>query len=191
MNRQSQCINDILGSLSSSRWCYNLISKYYENKVAKRSGVPYINHIDEGLVVLNLIDASSVAKDAYCLHPILQDDDYLEENIPLIQHVGIRTVIAVMEYRNVANRGLHCFQVDDPSKIYLGPLQDVHDMLIADKVQNRKDFIAHHLGVHPKSKELDIYFKNWLRALDVTEAQYSTFSSAIDEFKKSKTVINF
>ena len=46
-------------------------------------------------------------------------------------------------------------------------------MLIADKVQNRKDFLKYHYGTHKKSVELDIYFKNWLRALNVTEADYN------------------
>lgn len=152
--------------------CYKLISQYYNNKSAVRSGVPYMNHIDEGLQILAMIGATDVAKDAYCIHPILQDDKSLEENISIVMQVEPRTLITAMEYRNVANRGLHCFQVDDPSTIYLGPLKDVHDMLVADKVQNRKDFLIHHYGKHEKSKELDRYFRNWLRALGITEVQY-------------------
>lgn len=167
-------------SVVSTRWCYMLISKYYGNRRAKRSGVLYMNHIDEGLVILDAINATQVAKDAYCLHPILQDDNTLKENIGLIEHVDTCTVITVMEYRNVANRGLSCFQVDDPTTIYLGPMQDVHDMLIADKVQNRKDFLKYHLGTHSKSKELDRYFRNWLRALNITEAHYDKLVSLID-----------
>lgn len=153
--------------------CYKLIKKYYGNKKAKRSGVPYINHIDEGLIILDAIDATSCAKDAYCIHPILQDDDSLNVMLPLVADVDYRTIITAMEYRNVANRGLSCYQVDNPDHIYLGPLKDVRDMLIADKVQNRKDFLLYHLDTHPKSIELDRYFRNWLRALKVTEAEYN------------------
>lgn len=167
-------------NLDNSRQCYTIIAEYYGDRLAKRSGVPYINHIDEGLIILEAINATQVAKDAYCLHPILQDDDSLKENIALIENLDVRIVVTAMEYRNVANRGLSSFKIDDPSKIYLGPLKDVHDMLIADKVQNRKDFLKYHAGVHQKSKELDEYFKNWLQALSVTEKQYDYFISLID-----------
>ncbi|MNV74432.1 hypothetical protein D3C71_1676480 [compost metagenome] len=53
-------------------------------------------------------------------------------------------------------------------------------MLIADKVQNRKDFLAHHSGTHPRRAELDHYFKVWLRALDVDEDEFSALCAAID-----------
>ena len=153
--------------------CYNIISKYYGDKCAKRSGVRYMNHIDEGMQILDRINASTVAFCAYCLHPILQDDETLEANMELVKDVDYKTLTTVMEYRNVANRGLSCYQVDNPEHIYLGPLKDVHDMLVADKVQNRKDFLKYHLDTHPKSKELDRYFRNWLRALNITEAKYA------------------
>jgi hypothetical protein len=45
-------------------------------------------------------------------------------------------------------------------------------MLIADKIQNRKDFELYHLGKHERSSELDSYFKNWLERLDITEEFY-------------------
>lgn len=165
------------------RHSYMLINNYYGNKRAKRSGVLYMNHIDEGLLILEAIGASLTAKKAYCIHPILQEDTTLAQNISWMQNVDYHTLITAMEYRNVANRGLSCYQVDNPDHIYLGPLKDVHDMLIADKVQNRKDFIKYHLGSHPKSEELDRYFLNWLRALKVTEAEYKKLISYIEDRK--------
>jgi len=131
-----------------------------------------MNHINEGLVILDDIGASTCAKDAYCLHPILQEDSSLDRNIRLMEGIDTRVLLTTMEYRNVANRGLSCYQVDNPDHIYLGPLIDVHHLIIADKVQNRKDFEKYHLGRHEKSAELDRYFRNWLRALGVTEAKY-------------------
>lgn len=163
---------------------YMIIKSYYGDKKAKRSKVPYINHINEGLIILREINATWTAIDAYCLHPILQEDEELENNIDLLKHIHLKTIVTTMEYRNVANRGLHCYQVDDPANIYLGPLKDVHDMLIADKVQNRKDFLQYHLGSHPKSKELDRYFRNWLRALNVTEQKYDELVEAIEHKKE-------
>lgn len=159
--------------------CYQVISEYYGDKKAKRSGVPYMNHINEGLHILHKLKASNCAKDAFCLHPILQDDVTLRENMDLVQHLHPKIIIVTMEYRQAANRGLCCYQVDNPDHIYLGPLVDVHNMLIADKVQNRKDFEKYHKGTHPKSAELDRYFRNWLRALNVTEVQYQQLISDI------------
>jgi hypothetical protein len=152
--------------------CLQIIERYYGDKRAKRSGVLYINHIYEGLAVLDHLGATKYVKDAYCLHPIFQDDGTFAENLGSIKlklgDIDPLTLIFVMEYRNVANRGLNCFQIDDPDKIYLGPCDAVRLMLIADKVQNRKDFLKYHLGKHYGSKELDIYFKNWLRKLSLS-----------------------
>jgi hypothetical protein len=44
---------------------YFLIYEYYKDKKAKRSGVPYMNHIDEGLIILNKINASEDAKKGF------------------------------------------------------------------------------------------------------------------------------
>ena len=172
--------------------CLQIIERYYGDKRAKRSGVLYINHIYEGLAVLNHLGANEYVKEAYCLHPIFQDDKTFTENLNNIKlklsDINPLTLIFVMEYRNVANRGLSCFQVDDPDKIYLGPSNAVRLMLIADKVQNRKDFLKYHYNTHPKSKELDIYFKNWLRKLGVTEKDFDRLCEIMGSIHKQENV---
>ncbi len=50
------------------------VSHFYGNNARKRSGILYIKHIDEGLEILTSIGAAQVVKDAWCLHPLLQDD---------------------------------------------------------------------------------------------------------------------
>lgn len=162
---------------------YGIIKEYYGDKKAKRSGVPYMNHIDEGLLILSELNVGVIGKAAYCIHPIFQDDETLIDNFIQYYNIESTVMFLVMEYRNVANRGLSCYQVDNPAHIYLSPVNAVNAMLIADKVQNRKDFLRYHLGTHPKSEELDRYFKNWLRALDVTEAQYKEYCEIIDRSK--------
>lgn len=165
------------------QYAYLCISRYYEGKFAKRSKVPYMNHINEGLIILDQLGADEDTKSAYCLHPIFQEDNAIMNNFNIINErltISPRVMLLVMEYRNVANRGLSCYQVDNPDKIYLSPIPEVNLMLVADKVQNRKDFLKYHLGTHEKSIELDIYFKNWLRALGVTEAMYNKLIEEID-----------
>lgn len=60
-----------------------------------------------------------------------------------------------------------------PDDIPLSGMPEVDQMLVADKVQNRKDFLVHHRGCHPRSDALDRYFRLWLLRLGVTEQQFA------------------
>jgi hypothetical protein len=153
---------------------YHIVSSLYGDKTAKRSGIPLLNHINEGLVILNEINASELAKRAYCLHPVLQDNIALTQNYKQISEfkIDISVAITTMEYRRVANNYLSKRIINSIDEIELSPLLDVNDMLIADKVQNRKDFELYHLGKHERSDILDQYFKNWLERLEITEERY-------------------
>lgn len=155
---------------------YLAIQTYYGNRTAARSVVPLMNHINEGLIVLNAVNASSEAMAGFCLHPLFQNDEelttvgyqYTLDRLGL--PTSIRALMLTMEYRRVANKYLaDC----DTTKIELSPLKEVNDMLIADKVQNRKDFLKYHYGKHPNSTRLDEYFKEWLATPGISEARYS------------------
>ena len=75
-----------------------------------------------------------------------------------------------IEYRNIANAYLSF----KPSEydFQLSPLEDVNTMLIADKIQNSKDFEIYHKGTHPRSERLEEYFGQWLKKLGVSEEKY-------------------
>jgi len=152
---------------------YQLITEYYGTTTTNRSGVQLINHIDEGLKVLSIIEASDIAKKAYCLHPIVQSDECLSKNYDFnFKQLDSKVLIAAIEYRSVANEYLSNKQLNSIDDIRLSPLKDVNDMLIADKIQNRKDFEIYHKQTHPRSAQLYQYFKNWLQKLNVTESFY-------------------
>ena len=151
---------------------HKTILDFYGDKKAKRSQVPLINHIDEGLYIMNKINASETAKKAYCLHPLIQSDEALSENYALLSDIDVQVVIALTEYRSVANEYLSKRQIERIDDIRLSPLKEVNDMLIADKIQNKKDFELYHKGIHPRSAELDLYFNNWLRRLNVNDDFY-------------------
>jgi len=162
---------------------YGLIKEFYGTGCAKRSGVPLINHIDEGLEILDWLGADQFAKGGYCLHPMVQNKIDLDQNIDrLRQIVGIEDSLDfALRYRQVANLYL-CKESTD-----VWDRSDVRDvimrcyglldtrvryMLIADKVQNQKDFLQYHYGTHARSEQLKKYFEIWLDVLGyVSEVQ--------------------
>lgn len=140
---------------------YKLISDYYGNKTTNRTGVHLMNHIDEGLAVLEWIGASDAAKRAYCLHPMFQSDTDLALNYGKY-NIDSDIMLLAMEYRSVANEYLSTRKISHLREIRLSPLKEVNDMLIADKIQNYKDFELYHENTHPRSEALIRYFNNWL-----------------------------
>lgn len=52
-------------------------------------------------------------------------------------------------------------------EIALSPLNEVNDMLRADKVQNHFDFLRLHERSHPRREALARYFHNWFVRLDL------------------------
>ena len=156
------------------RQAYNLIKAHYDGRTAERSGVPLINHIDEGLRVLRARNATQAAMAAYCLHPLVQRDiDLASNNRHLVDFPG-HVIVLTMEYRNIANASLahKVDQCSGPEAIPLSPLHDVNEMLVADKVQNYKDFRTYHFGSHPRGERLDRYFQMWLARLNVTFEEF-------------------
>lgn len=153
---------------------YRAIDKHYGMRRAHRSGVLYMSHIDEGLAVLNRIDASLRARKAYCLHPLLQSDSDLAQAFPRLPQLSpdVRVVALAMEYRRIANMTLSSREIVSPNEIPLGPLPDVKCMLVADKVQNYKDFLVHQKGRHPRSDKIEGYFRFWLSRLGVTDEEF-------------------
>lgn len=158
---------------------YRAVRKFYGNRTAERSKVPLIRHIHEGIAVMESKRSSSYAMRAYCLHPLVQNDSELvaEGFIFLRDEPEASPMVAAlaMEYRAKANAWLSDkVQLYDGQLVTMGwpdpgPLVGVRLMLIADKVQNFKDFMLHHCGTHPRSKELYRYFQCWFSALGVTD----------------------
>tara|TARA_B100001989_G_scaffold230728_1_gene188934 strand:- start:101 stop:2479 length:2379 start_codon:yes stop_codon:yes gene_type:complete len=150
---------------------YQAISEHYGDRTAKRSGVPLMNHIHEGVRVLQLIGSSDDAIKAFCLHPVLQDNNDLAENFRLVREHDPRIVALAMEYRNAANEYLRSrrFIPNVMTDIAASPLREVNEMLVADKIQNYKDFMHYHRQTHEASNELYQYFKNWFDKLGIDE----------------------
>lgn len=166
-------LDDTVSSLSHT-YEYNLILNYYGDRRAARSNVPLINHINEGDYILSKLCAPDHTRLAFFLHPLIQHDSDLLANKRIVSdpHVNSRALALAFEYRNIANQYLSEREISSIYEIELSPLFEVVDMLIADKIQNYKDFILHHKGTHPRSNELDQYFKNWLKRLGIKGFDY-------------------
>lgn len=150
---------------------YFAIQKYYGNRKARRSQVPLINHINEGLIILKELEADLDTQKAFCLHPMFQEDVELLINFVDFRHYSSNVVALVMEYRNIANLYLSNRKINSLDEIDGPLLLETHQMLVADKIQNYKDFCKYHKWTHPRAIELESYFKNWLQKLEVSKEQ--------------------
>ncbi|WAX21553.1 hypothetical protein [Stenotrophomonas phage RAS14] len=155
----------------TNSYSFNLIKDYYGDRVAARSQVPLINHIIEGMEILTMIGANDLAKDAFCIHPMIQNDDDMVKTYERLfttdpSILDPRVVYYALEYRNIANQYLSFREIDSLDDITLSPIPEVNQMLVADKVQNYKDFLIYHQATHKRSRELTHYFCNWLKKLN-------------------------
>lgn len=171
---------------------YKAIEEYYGDRKAARSGVFLMNHIDEGLSIIfnfsarnNCSHKTTVAAFAYMLHPIVQSDFTVANVEKYLKGVDAHVIISAFEYARVANSYLSPREIKDIREVDMeSPYRDILEiMLTADKIQNRKDFEAYHLGTHPRSASLDIYFKNWMHVLNISESSYQSFVSRLNEWK--------
>lgn len=182
--------NPLLAAPFTANKEYRAIELHYGDRQAKRSGLYLMQHIDEGLCVLTRrVHASDAAQRAWCMHPIVQMDDDLSQAFTqqTLEGHSIPVVTLAMEYRNIANRFLSPMEqhpgYSDPSQIMRSPLAEVNQMLVADKVQNCKDFRLHHAATHPRAAWLERYFQAWLKVLEVSpeEVDWLAKRAAIPE----------
>lgn len=161
---------------------YRCIAEHYGARTARRSGVLLMRHIDQGLAILEAIGASEAAMRAFCLHPLLQADADLAANYPRVGELteDPHVIALVMEYRHIANATLSTRAIARAEEIPLSPLAEVNEMLVADKVQNRRDFLQHHAATHARAAELTRYFELWLERLGVDGKRYEELVAVAD-----------
>lgn len=183
---------------------YAAIAEFYGDRRAERSQVLLLNHIDEGIAIIDEYDRITqqsvfimkhfnklMAARAYCLHPLFQNDQELCLQgfaYSMRKTANAHAVMLTMEYRQRANAWLSdkvsvrmvpkfpaapgpieeepLYRLDGLPDA--GPIPEVVAMLVADKVQNFKDFVLHHQGKHTRSEELTRYFKTWVGALGLS-----------------------
>lgn len=169
---------EIVAALTDTRE-YKAIEEFYGDRVAARSCVPLMHHIDEGLQVLAQRNVSTRATKAFCLHPLVQEDSALATAYAGIASLtdDAAVLTLALEYRNIANSTLSTRAIGGARDIPLSPLAEVNEMLIADKLQNWKDFVLHHRRTHPRSAALDDYFAAWHERLGITSERERWFEA--------------
>lgn len=153
---------------------YLAIAAHYGDRTARRSGVRLMRHIDHGLAILRAIGASDRAMRAFCLHPLVQSEADFAASYPRIGELtdDPHVLALALEYRHIANATLSTRVIASATDIALSPLDEVNQMLIADKIQNRADFRLHHAATHARAAELARYFDLWLVRLGIDETRY-------------------
>ena len=178
---QQRGVPYVLAGLFTQSREYRAIERRFGGRRAARSGVLYMNHIDEGLAVLRDLGASDRARRAWCLHPLVQLDAALPASYADLGALSDDPAVLVlaMEYRHIANAHLSSREVAGSADIALSPLPEVADMLRADKVQNYKDFLLHQRDTHPRAAALHRYFQQWLARLSVDDARFAEWFGAL------------
>lgn len=159
---------------------YQIIKSFYGDRCAKRSGVPLMNHIEEGYDLLTHIDASDEVIGAFFIHPIVQNDEPIDVS-------WSKSFELACEYKLFANAYLCRPETDHittPEMLHEHLLEKCggvmsagcHLLLIADKEQNLKDFMIYHHGTHERSAQLYRYFNVWLDYLYEVYYKYAEIS---------------
>lgn len=156
---------------------YMLISAYYGNKCTERSHIPLMNHIREGIKLLIAWDRPENEQRAFAIHPIIQNTGSLmvRTSLPSDSRPIHHDVFDLAkEYATKANSYLCRKETDgltmEDDETELMELLGVMSpgcawMLLADKVQNQKDFRTYHWFSHPRATQLERYFNLWIRTL--------------------------
>lgn len=163
----------------SPEWC--AVKKFYGEKKTARSKVPLINHIKEGLTVLEYLGSDFDTKAAFCLTPLFMDDENFKKSGKefIARHGYRKTVMLAIEYRGLANAYLPEHTLPDTG-IHISPLREVNHMLIAGKIQRRRDFEIHHKATHKRANRLEEYFDDWLRALSISKNKYKLIKEYLE-----------
>ena len=157
--------------------CYKMVHEHFYGKRSSKD-VPYMKHIDEGLLILQHLKVEEYVMAAYAVHPLFQTPDMLlkiwgnKEYLAIDKHI----LILAMEYRNKANAFV-CRERTDHYEMKDMPIivmPEVKNMLIADKVQNHANFRRHYSEDHPRREKIKKYFEMWEEHLGISYNQFNS-----------------
>ena len=145
---------------------YKLITDHYRGEYAERSGRHKMEHIKEGCRLLVGWNRPEVEHRAFCLHPLVETEGFSYERK--------QSYMLAAEMMDKAGKYLCQPDTDDITHLgsrftlshHLGPMtESCAWVLLADKVQNRSDFMKYHAFTHARSDMLIRYFDLWIQTL--------------------------
>ena len=170
---------------------YTLVREFYKGKRGERSGVPYLQHIDEGLYILECLGASRETLRAFAIHPLVQGDQEFQDHVDnevvtKLLYAGGQSGAAMalaLEYRYRANSYTSRMPPSVFDSYKRSPLPEVNLMLLADKIQNYKDAILYVIPKmdFPEANRLHTYFQNWMDFYEISDKELWFW---IDNLKK-------
>ncbi|BBI90576.1 hypothetical protein HYO65_gp184 [Tenacibaculum phage PTm1] len=173
--------NSALDDISDSPYI-KIIMEAYGDKRTKRTNVPYMNHIFEGMQVINHFKNKytfyelKTALFAYILHPIFQafDNNHKQVVDKYINFLKSDVIFNSVSYGHEANSYLRYHYQDGKDLTfnkYENPIVGL--ALIADKIQNFKDLeLWYGNSTHEHYDDLEAYFNVWLQNLGISEYDY-------------------
>jgi len=145
---------------------YKLITDHYRGEYADRSGRHKMEHIKEGCRLLVGWQRPDVEHQAFCLHPLVETEGFTYERkhsyILAAEMMKFATAyLCRPETDDITYRGSRTYLFK-----YLGPMSEACAwLLLADKVQNRSDFMKYHAFTHARADMLIRYFDLWIQTL--------------------------
>lgn len=141
---------------------YAAIRDYYAGVTSARSGVKKINHIIEGMELLEAWDRPPIELQAFCLHPLVQ----MNVDSPKTPASPLALDYAIAEDKYLCRPENDHIEDEVQLQDRIGNISEsVAWMLLADKVQNQKDFRKYHWFTHERAYQLEAYFNLWIKTL--------------------------
>lgn len=162
---------------------YKWATEIYGKLVAKRSKLSYAKHVLEGAEILQDRGVGIDVIKAFLIHPYYQDGNIFNNPLESTKFSPEAVALAV-EYRWVANNSTSKV-FEETGKVALSEYPEINEMLVADKVQNRKDFLEFNEN-HINFKLLDAYFKAWLEVLKIPDNEYIRYCKLMQSKVKNE-----
>ncbi len=141
---------------------YNIISAHYGDNTTSH-GVPLMQHINEGIIYLEKMNATPAMIKAWCIHPIVQKDINIDVSFSEGYSLAIEYALRANSYLCTPNTD-YITNARVLQSIMTPMSSECIKLLITDKVQNYSDLLIYNRD-HPRAEKLERYFSIWLQYL--------------------------
>lgn len=158
-----------------------IAEEFLKDKISPRTKQPFMDHINEGLLILRKIGVPQFVEAAWCIHPLLQKDEWIRSGCFLVKDLPPDVICLTMEFRMVANQ----IRPDDCRASRALPFgawpKAIKMMLIADKIQEWHSYTVYKRHfTEAEINDVTLYFDEWLsKILKLTPDQIVEYTKII------------